>query len=309
MKAKHSGKSIGILIVAAALVAFLVFAVWLLYFKPKMADIFFEPVFINDVKKVRLVSGMRVNLNASVEAEKSAVLADTDEASRAYADQALQLSAAVEDARLELEVMIEAEKMGREVDLLREFSTCWERFLQIDQEILPLSILNTNLKAYDLSFGSAQKAVKQLEESLYALMNSGASNDKAYRINRLSLQTLSAALKIHALQSPHIAESRPDKMDEIEATIQTQDALVNQSLDALSFLMNPKSKPLVEAAKAAYAEFWRINTEVMKLSRQNSNVRSLALSLGQKRKTTVQCQEVLAALEETIQSKAYKATR
>jgi hypothetical protein len=47
----------------------------------------------------------------------------------------------------------------------------------------------------------------------------------------------------------------------------------------------------------------------MKLSRQNDNVRSLALSLGQKRKTTVQCQEILAALEETIQGKVYKATR
>ena len=309
MKAKHSGKSIGTLVVAAALVAFLVFAAWLLYFKPKMADIMFEPVFVNDVKKVQLVSGMRVNLNASVEAEKSAVLADTDEASRAYADQAIQLSAAVEDARLELGVMIEAEKMGREVDLFWEFSTCWERFRQIDQELLPLSVLNTNLKAYELSFDSAQKAVKQLEETLNTLMNSGASNDKSCRITTLSLRTLAAVLKIHALQSPHIAESRPEKMDEIEATIQMQNEQINQSLDALSFLMNPKSKPLVETAKAAYAEFWRINTEVMKLSRQNSNVRSLALSLGQKRNVTIHCQDALGALEKTIQSKVYKATR
>jgi len=309
MKAKHSGKSIGTLVVAAALVAFLVFVAWLLYFKPKMADIFFEPVFVNDVKKVRLVSEMRVNLNASVEAEKSAVLADTDEASRAYADQALGLSTAVEDARLELEVLIEAEKMGREVDLFWEFSTCWERFRQIDQELLPLSVLNTNLKASELSFDSAQKAIKQLEKSLDALMNSGVSNDKSCGIVKLSLRALTAALKIHALQSPHIAESRQEKMDEIEATIQTQDALVNQSLDALSFLMTPKSKPLVEAAKAAYTEFWRINTEVMKLSRQNSNVRSLALSLGQKRNVTIQCQDALEALEKAIQSKVYKATR
>jgi hypothetical protein len=98
-------------------------------------------------------------------------------------------------------------------------------------------------------------------------------------------------------------------MDEIEATIQMQNEQINQSLDALSFLMNPKSKPLVEAAKAAYAEFWRINTEVMKLSRQNSNVRSLALSLGQKRNVTIHCQDALGALEKTIQSKVYKATR
>jgi hypothetical protein len=309
MKAKYSGKSIGTLVVTAALVAFLVFVAWILYLKPKMADIFFEPVFINDVKKVRLVSEMRVNLNASVEAEKSAVLADTDDASIVYADQAQELSAAVEEARLELEVLIEAEKMGREVDILREFSACWERFLQIDRELLPLSVLNTNLKAYDLSYGSAGKALKQLEQALNVLMNSKVSKDKTCEIARLSLRTLSAALKIHALQSPHIAESREEKMDEIETMIQTENALINQSLDALSVLMNPADKPLLEAAKSAYTEFWMINTEVMKLSRQNSNVRSLALSLGQKRKATVQCQDVLAALEEAIQSKVYKATR
>jgi hypothetical protein len=309
MKAKYSGKSIGILVVTAALVAFLVFVAWILYLKPKMTDIFFEPVFINDIKKVRLVSEMRVNLNASAEAEKSAVLADTDDASIVYADQAQELSAAVEEARLELEVLIEAEKMGREVDILREFSACWERFLQIDQELLPLSVMNTNLKAYDLSYGSAGKALKQLEQSLNSLMSSKVSKDKACEIARLSLRTLSAALKIHALQSPHIAESREEKMDEIETTIQTENALINQSLDALSVLMNPVDKPLLEAAKSAYTEFWVINAEVMKLSRQNSNVRSLALSIGQKRKATVQCQDILAALEEAIQSKAYKATR
>lgn len=309
MNAKHSGNRIGIWLVAVALVAALGYAAWIVYFKPLMAGIIFEPVYVKDVKKVRLVSEMRVNLNASVEAEKSAVLAETDEASRAYADRAQQLSTAVENASLELGVLIESEKTGREVDLYREFSTCWERFRQIDQELLPLSVLNTNLKAYALSYDSAQTALKQLERSLYALMNSDDSKDTACRIIRLTQRSLIAALKIHALQSPHIAESRPEIMDEIETTIQTQDALIRRSLDALSFLMNSKSKPQIDAAKAAYAEFWRINTEVMKLSRQNSNVLSLALSLDQKRKVTVQCQEALAALEEAVQSKVYKATR
>ncbi len=145
----------------------------------------------------------------------------------------LQLSAAVEEARSELGVLIEAEKMGREVDLFREFSACWERFRQIDQELLPLSVLNTNLKAYELSFDSAQKAVNQLEGSLNTLMNSGAANDKSCKITRLAMRTLVAVLKIHALQSPHIAESRQEKMDEIETTMRTQNALVNAVLGCL----------------------------------------------------------------------------
>jgi hypothetical protein len=53
-----------------------------------------------------------------------------------------------------------------------------------------------------------------------------------------------------------------------------------------------------------------INAEIVELSRQNSNIRSFALSLGQKRKMTAQCQDVLAALQETVrESMAYKATK
>lgn len=309
MKAKRSGMRFGSLVMISAVVALGLFLAYLLYFKPKMGDILFEPVFVNDVKKIQLVSEMRVNLNASVEAEKSAVLADTDEASRAYADQALTLSAVVEKDREALGKLIEAEKMGREVDLFHEFSACWERFQQIDQELLPLSVENTNLKAYELSYDSAQKAVNRLEETLNALMNSGASNENCCKIHDLAMRVLVAALKIHALQAPHIAESSREKMDEIETTMQTQNALVARSWDALSFLMKPKSKPLIDAAGTAYAEFWGLNTEIIALSRQNSNVRSLAISLGRKRNATAECQDALAALEQAVQSKVYKATR
>ena len=64
------------------------------------------------------------------------------------------------------------------------------------------------------------------------------------------------------------------------------------------------------AAWASYKDFQKINAAIVDLSRQNSNVRSFALSLGQKRKTTAQCQDVLAALQETVQQRmGYTATR
>jgi hypothetical protein len=57
-------------------------------------------------------------------------------------------------------------------------------------------------------------------------------------------------------------------------------------------------------------DFQHINADIVALSRQNSNIRSYALSLGQQRKTTAQCQDVLTTLQETVQqSMAYKATR
>ena len=63
-----------------------------------------------------------------------------------------------------------------------------------------------------------------------------------------------------------------------------------------------------ETARAAYADFQRAHAEVLALSRRNSNVRSLAISLGQKRKVMAQCQEHLNALREAVRMR-FEATR
>jgi hypothetical protein len=45
------------------------------------------------------------------------------------------------------------------------------------------------------------------------------------------------------------------------------------------------------------------------LSRRNSNVRSLAVSLDQKRKVTAECRGRLNAVQESVQTEVFKATR
>jgi hypothetical protein len=99
-------------------------------------------------------------------------------------------------------------------------------------------------------------------------------------------------------------------MDEMEATMQSLDAQVTAALQSLQALVDEPGKPFLEAAGASYKDFQHLNAAIVDLSRQNSNVRSYALSLGQKRKTTARCQDVLTALQETVQeSMRYKATR
>ena len=118
------------------------------------------------------------------------------------------------------------------------------------------------------------------------------------------------ALNIYTLQAPHIAESTATRMDEMEAVMQSLDAQVTEPCRACKLWWTSQASLFLDAAWAAYKDFQHINAEIVDLSRQNSNIRSYALSLGQKRKTTAQCQDVLAALQETVQqSMTYKATR
>ena len=62
-------------------------------------------------------------------------------------------------------------------------------------------------------------------------------------------------------------------------------------------------------AGAALDRFMGINDEIVTLSRRNSNVRSLALSLGRKRVVTAECEDDLRALEQALAKHEFTATR
>lgn len=310
MRGSPGTKNVGLILAVAA--AFVVAALTVVVFwvsKITSTRPNFEELLSNTMRKIQLVSTLRINLHASVEAEKSAVLADTDEASQSFADQADHASSAVEQARKELEQLIEAEKIPKEMDLLGEFNGCWERFREIDRTLLPLAVQNTNLKAFNLSFGPASEAIRRMELALTKLIDISSTSPQASQIVKEAFEALTAAVKIHASQAPHIAEVSDVKMDEIEAAMGRYDLEVNDSLNALGKLVDLTGKPALDAAGADYGDFKKINAEVIRLSRENSNVRSLALSLGQKRKVTAQCEEILSALQDTVQSTRFKATK
>ena len=292
--------------VASALVLLLLF---LIAFLLRHEDINrLQSAFVRSVKKLQLIQTMSRELLSSAEAEKSAVMAETDEASHAFSEQSIQAAQHVEEARRMLEPLLKGNP--QEAQLFREFSQCWERLQAIDREVLSLAVQNTNLKALRLSFVPSAEAIGRLEKALNQLMNSASSSQNAAGITRHAFQATIGAFHIYALQAPHIAESTAVQMDKIEAAMKNHDAQVIDALQNLQVQVDESSNPFLDTAWAAYQDFQKVNAEIIDLSRQNSNIRSFALSLGQKRKTAAQCQDVLAALQEMVhKGMTYKATR
>jgi hypothetical protein len=292
--------------VAIALVVFILFFVAFLL---RHEDTnWFQSAFERKVKKLHIIQAMSRDLLASAEAEKSAVMADTDEASQTFAAQSTQAAHNVEKARQELEPLLDS--APQEVQLFHEFSRCWEQLQAIDREVLSLAVQNTNLKALRLSFGPGADALQRLETALTRLIEAGSSSPNAVGITRHVTQAVIGMLHVYALHSPHIAESSATRMDEMEADMKNLETQVADALQSLQELVDESGQPFLDAARAAYKDFQTTHAEIVTLSRQNSNVRSFALSLGQKRKTTAQCQDVLAALEDIVkQSMAFRATR
>jgi hypothetical protein len=308
MKTWHANKGITSIQVGVTIALILLLA-FLVVFLVRHEDAnWFQSAFERSVQKLQRIQAMSRDLLAAAEAEKSAVMAETDEASQAFAEQSLQASQNVEKARRELEPLLEGKR--QEAHLFQEFSRCWAKLQEIDREVLSLAVQNTNLKALRLSFVPAAEAMRSMEEALNHLMDVVSASPDAVEIIRLAATVAMSALNIYTLQAPHIAESTETRMEEMEATMHSLDAQVIDALQRLRVLVDESGKPFLKAAWASYKDFQNINAEIVDLSRQNSNIRSYALSLGQKRKTTAQCQDMLAALQETVQQNMrYTATR
>ena len=111
-------------------------------------------------QKLETLSALRINFLKSIEAEKLAVMAETDEASLAFADESKRAAEAVEADLKELTRLIGMHPAADESKLLQEFEAAWEQVRKIDRVILDLAVQNTNLKAFRLSFGKGRESCR-----------------------------------------------------------------------------------------------------------------------------------------------------
>jgi hypothetical protein len=246
-------------------------------------------------RRIALVENMRLNLASASEAEKSAVMAVTDADSQTYADRARAAATTVDRARTELAGLLQTGGNQNERDLLAQFSKAFAEFQRIDKDLLDLAVKNTNLKASSLAFGPAAAALKEMDTALARLVGDDV------KVTRLADDARIAALRLQALLPPHIAEESDQKMDEMEALMAREDRVVRKNLDDLAAMPNLAGNPDLKAAASAYARFTDFKAQILKLSRENTNVRSLTISLGQKRRVMLVCQDALAALKTAIE--------
>jgi heme exporter protein D len=251
-------------------------------------------------RRADLVGRMQLDLASASEAEKSAVLATTDHDSQTFADQARSASANVEQERRELGGLLTGGGSQGERDLLAQFTAAFAEFQRIDDELLALTIKNTNVKAYSLAFGPADSALGEMNAALAHLVAANADSPEEKTVMRLAFGAEVGALRIQALLSPHIAEEDDKKMDEFEALMAAQDTQVRKGLDGLAALPKLRGDPELATATTRYAVFSNIRTQILALSRENTNVRSLSISLNQKRKAMRACEATLGALQEAI---------
>src|SRR5262245_26615913 len=103
----------------------------------------------------RLSADLLVQFTRVADAGNRAVMADTDEASATFVDEARQATQAVEKDVSAIGPLLMGLGYSPEAQLVDEFSTRFAEYRALDDTILGLAVENTNLKAQRLSFGSA----------------------------------------------------------------------------------------------------------------------------------------------------------
>jgi hypothetical protein len=297
-------------IVFALAISLIVMVILAFYFSTLLKrDVQSGSVLGYTMKSSEMTSRMRINLLKAVELEKSAFMAITDEESKTFADQSLLTADTVERDYRELKDLVDKEKMEEEVKLLKEFGDCWKNFREIDKELLQLSVENTNIKATNLSYTGGAETIGRFERAFAQLTEIRSTAAKEARITKLAYQAVTAALTIYNLQAPHINEALDTKMDEIESVMKANEKRVRNSFNDLSRLVDERGRTFLDAASFAFDEFMKVNSEVVRLSRINSNIKSLQLSLGRKRKVAAQCEETLNSIQDVIRGRTFKATK
>jgi len=256
----------------------------------------------------RLSADLQVRFTKAADAGNRAVMSDTDEGSVAYAREAEQAQAAVQRIADALKPIFQGLGYVEETRLLDEFGSRFAQYRALDRTILGLAVENTNLKAQRLSFGPAQDAADSFRDCVAAVTPSDAANG-TWRVKALAATAVSEVREIQVLQAAHIAEADDAAMSRMEKRMAGREAAARDALAALAPLVRAASRPRLGAATAALDRFMGVNAQITALSRRNTNVRSLALSLNQKGKLAGACEDSLQALRQALEQRGFAGTR
>jgi hypothetical protein len=256
----------------------------------------------------RLSADLHVQFTKAADAANRAVMADTDEASVAFAREAGQSTAAVQKDIDALAPLLQALTYTDEARILEEFVSRFGEYSALDRRVLDLAVENTNLKAQRLSFGPAQEQAEVFRSALETVAASVPPKD-TWRAQALVATAVAAMREIQVLQAPHIADADDAVMTRMENRMATSEAAARSALKTLATLVQPAAQPRLAAATAAMDQFMGLNAQIIGLSRRNTNVRSLALSLNQKPTLTAACQESLVALQGALAKRGYTGDR
>ena len=173
------------------------------------------------VEAARLASALHLEFTRANEAANRAVLSDMDDASSEAAAEATKAIASAGQYLQQLRPVVSSLDYADEIKTLETFGQRFAEFQTLEEEILPLAVENTNLKAQRLSFGAAQDAADAFSKTVRAATARASGPQEAAAVGERSIAAL---LQVQVLQARHIAEPEEAAMTQMEAQCERRKA-------------------------------------------------------------------------------------
>jgi hypothetical protein len=234
-------------------------------------------------------------------------MADTVEVATASARESEKATKAVEADASALARLLDGLNFSSEAQILREFNARFSEYKKLDSRILELAVENTNLKARALSFGLGSQAADSFRHSLASIAPRSPAKDRC-RIDGFAFEALLAVREIQVLHARHIAEKDDAAMARMEKEMADLDAKARAALGSLGEL-SPTTGADLANALAKLDEFKGVSSQIVELSRRNTNVISLDLSLRNKPTLKAACDERLQEMQVALEKEGPKSTR
>jgi hypothetical protein len=256
----------------------------------------------------RLASDLQLQFTKAADAGNRAVMAETDDLATAFVREAQEATTVVQKDTELLLSLLESLNYATETGLLNTFRAQFAEYQKLDRDILNLAVENTNAKAQQLAFGAAKEAGNDFRAALEGVTAAAPEKDD-WQVKALVAAAVGGVRDIQALYGPHIASPDDAAMTAMEREMAAAETGVRAALSTLGARGAPQSRPQLEQAHAALERFVGINKEIVALSRRNTDVRSLALSLNEKGKLTVACDTTLRQLQDALSKRGVMGTR
>jgi hypothetical protein len=263
-------------------------------------------IFTVVVEARRLTADLRREFVQTVDASNRVVMSAGETA--VPAKDVAQHIAQLHEIVTRLRPLLEGAGLTPESGHLDGFVRCLAEYEAVDREVLDLAADSSNVRARRLAAGPGQEAADAFRDRLEEAV-SGLDPETSPRAALAAANARRALLEIQLLESRHIPEPDDEVMTRMEAAMAASERDARTALQDLRRLLPAGRRTPLDAAVAAFDRFWSAHVEVISLSRRNSNVRSLALSMGRKRALMLTCDASLAALEAALARHQFTGTR
>ena len=273
---------------------------------------------IVDVSAEKVKIGARINQNLFEisRGEKNILLAKTPEEMQSYADFLRTLKDELKTRREELAALVDAD--GKV--LLDEFGTLWDEYLTVHEEVIQLAMLNSNVRAMELSQGKARDAYEKAEtnlekiieenESEMASLNNVREMRKKAKKGSLATKISKNLVEMQRGEKNLILATTQEDMDAFAAAIESyEQELFSQLNDLRELIETNFEQQQVEAFENNFQEYATLSQQVRDLSRENGNSRAFDLAANRGRETLTEAEVKIRELvvlneEQMAQDKA-----